>query len=350
MCKGFIIQCVLNLACLHLYAQKTDDFQIQKVEIKIKGSHYNTIAVIDSRPDTTSMGIVQLGAFNRKAKVVPKVVLTTQLNELFKSLVDESAASGRVVLQIRQFSFAEITGTISEKGYCYIRAEFYAEKGSRYQKINSLDTVVCLKSAIDVTAPIKQGGAEAISNFMASNLTRDGAGTISYTYNDIVNIDNFEKGSMKVYNVTTYTDGLYLTYAAFRDQIPDKKITLTDHDINSGNDINSGTIKAPDAQGKLQKVKANRIFAIVYKGQPFIATRFEYYPLKKVNNDFLFTGKGEVAASTADVMISSAFMGALGGLMAQNQESMFEMKLDHLNGGFIRLKELPDPETANRDK
>ncbi|HEX8462580.1 MAG TPA: hypothetical protein VF623_14165, partial [Segetibacter sp.] len=78
-------------------------------------------------------------------------------------------------------------------------------------------------------------------------------------------------------------------------------------------------------------------------GQAYIATDYGFYPLRKINSDYHFTGKAKVQANTGDVIAASLFFGILGGLIASsNSDATFDMKLDHINGGFIRLKEVPD--------
>lgn len=331
----FIIFCLFLLVSVNLKAQKIQNFNIPPVAGKIKNSLYNSLKIIDGRPDTSSMGIVQLGAFNRKARVVPDTSLTIQIKALFGNLIDENAGNDNMLLLIRQFSFAEITGSFSEKGYCYLRAGLYAAHNEKYQKISVIDTVICLKSSLDVTGMILKAGGEAISNFIAGNLIRTASG-LDYTYNDILNIDSYEKSTLKLFNTTTYADGLYLTYQSFRDQLPDKQIVVEDK-----NDINVGTIKAPDSTGKLKKVKSENVYAVVNNGIPYIATKSEYCPLKKVSDNLVFIGKAKVTANTADVIAASMFFGLAGGLLANNAESVFEMKIDHINGGFIRLREIP---------
>jgi hypothetical protein len=121
-------------------------------------------------------------------------------------------------------------------------------------------------------------------------------------------------------------------------QKPDKQFII------NGSDLNMFEIKAIDDKGKAQKVKKQNVYAVVFHGEPYIATRFEYYPLKKVNNDFLFTGKANVSVNTADVIAASAFLGIIGGLIASDGAvATYEMKIDHVNGAFIKLKEIPDP-------
>jgi hypothetical protein len=104
-----------------LFSQsRTEDFEIGSPELKVSNSLYTTIQYVDSRYDTTSMGIVQLGAFNRKARVVPKIPFATQLTNTVHALIDNTAKDGELLFQFRQFNFAEVTGAVSEKGYCYI--------------------------------------------------------------------------------------------------------------------------------------------------------------------------------------------------------------------------------------
>jgi hypothetical protein len=101
-------------------------------------------------------------------------------------------------------------------------------------------------------------------------------------------------------------------------------------------------VKTSDPQGKSEKIRAKDIYAIVYNGQPFIATDYGYYPLSKSGDDFFFTGKAKVTANTGDVIVAGVFFGIIGTLIASDASSMFEMKLDHLNGGFMRIREVKE--------
>jgi hypothetical protein len=47
-----------------------------------------------------------------------------------------------------------------------------------------------------------------------------------------------------------------------------------------------------------------------------------------------------VTAKTGDVIAASIFFGIIGGLLASDANATFEMKIDHINGGFIRTKEI----------
>jgi hypothetical protein len=334
--KRFILfACFLLMVSAGLLAQPaTEDYTITLPETKVPNSLYKTIMFLDSRYDNSNMGIVQLGAFNRKAKVIPRTSLATQLNNVMNALTDETAIDRELVFQLRQFSFAEITGAMSERGYCYLRASLYAKTGElSYQKINSIDTVILIK-AMDVTRALFRNGSKVVTGFIAAGLLEKGDGDESYSFTDIVNIDSLEKRKIKLYNVPGYADGLYLNYESFMKQEPDKKaeVEMRKEKISS--------VKAIDEQGKSEKVKSKDIYAVVTGGKIFIATDYGYYPLRKENDDFYFTGKAKVTAKSGDVIAASLFFGVIGGLIASNAEATFLMKIDHLNGGFIRIREI----------
>jgi hypothetical protein len=117
-------------------------------------------------------------------------------------------------------------------------------------------------------------------------------------------------------------------------QIPDKQIIV----VMKGEKISS--VKTIDENGKKVNIKTKDIYSIVDKGRLFIATEYGYYPLQKLNDDFFFTGKAKVNANTGDVVAATLFFGIIGGLIASDANATFEMKIDHLNGGFIRLREI----------
>jgi len=57
--------------------------------------------------------------------------------------------------------------------------------------------------------------------------------------------------------------------------------------------------------------------------------------------DFCFTGKAKLAASSNDVMMASMFFGVIDSLIASSgTNAVFEIKTDHLSGGFVRVKEV----------
>jgi len=279
------------------------------------------------------MGIVQAGALNKKVRVVPRIPIAEQFRILLDSLKDASAKEGVLVFQLRHFSFVEITGAFNEKGYCYLRVDLYAKKGDQYLKLNSLDSVVYVKS-VEVTKKLMKNTRELIFDFISTSLLIEPGEGAYYSYSDIRNIDRIEKSRLKLYTTNEYTDGLYLSYESFKNQVPDMEaiVTMDDKQVRSVSIIN--------AKGKTEKVNARSVYAVVHNGQPHIATEYGFYQLRKVKDDFLFYGKGKVTADAVDVITAQFYHGLIGSMLAADKESILEMKIDHINGGFIRLRDM----------
>ncbi|MEO9020878.1 MAG: hypothetical protein ABI237_14605 [Ginsengibacter sp.] len=334
MRRLLLISVFLFISSTDLLAQnRTKDFEITLPDQKINNSLYNTVEYIDSRYDTTFMGIVQLGAFNKKARVVPETPFSIQIKNVLRSLTDNTSKDGKLLFQLRQFNFAELTGAMSEKGYCYIRAVLYAEMDGHYQKINSIDTVIFVR-AMDVTRALFRKGSKTITDFISRNLLEKPSDSNYYSFADVIKMDSIEKRTIKVYNTLEYTDGVYTNYKSFMNQIPDKQIII---EKKNNKLVSMVTL---NQKGKAVKIKANDVYAVVVEGEPFVATDYGFYLLKKVDDDFKFVGNAKVNANTGDVITANVFFGVIGGLIATNAQSTFEMKIDHISGGIIRLREI----------
>ena len=333
--KFFVAFCFASLLFSTVKAQSTESFSFTLPINKVSNSLYNKISFIDARTDTTNLGIIQKGAFNKQAKLVANESLTIQLDHILKALIDSTSKPGELILQVRQLRFYEVTGAISEKGYFAFRAELYAKSMGSYKKLALIDTVSVV-SAMDVTNKNLKRGSETIANFIASNLNREPTAPLSYSYTDITKIDSIEKSQLKLFTSPAYAEGVYFTYKSFRDQTPDGNIVI------DGDSLKKNNVKALLADGQSIKVKPANTYAIVYKGKPYIVTPYEFYPLLKVGNNFVFTGKGSTATSTS-VMMGSALFGVAGGMIAASEKSTFEMKIDYTTGQFIRMKEIREP-------
>ncbi len=79
----------LVIICLTsaLWSQKrTEPFTISLPTHKLEKSYYKTIKLIDKREDTTSLGIVQQGMLNAKAKVIPTSSISSQFQSILNSI------------------------------------------------------------------------------------------------------------------------------------------------------------------------------------------------------------------------------------------------------------------------
>jgi len=238
------------------------------------------------------------------------------------------------LLLLRQFSFAEVTGSLSERGYVQFRAMLFANTSEGYKRLAAIDTVVLVK-AVDVTKKMFRLGSITITDFIGENLDKDPAEDMLLTMEQLTNIDSVEKANLPLYTTAAYTDGLYYSFQSFVNQQPDETGLLVSFDKKKRFVGLSYTNK----KGKPQPITNQFFYAFVHEGKPYISGELTCYLLEKKNNDFCFTGRANDAKNT-DVAVATAFFGIIGGLIASSATSVFEMKIDHLSGGFIRIKEI----------
>lgn len=338
----FKIIIAINLVICNLFfaQNRVEDFNISFPEKSVENSLYNSIKIIDARIDKSNLGIVQKGAFNNKAKVVPTIGLNKQFQNLFIKINGENAQNGELVLYLKQLSFAEITGTFKETGYCYFQAILFNKtEGEKYQLLDKIDSVI-EHSSMDVTKATMRKGSEMITDFIVRNIDKKNSEMQEFTYNDIQNFDQIEKVKFALYSNEILQDGMYESFEDFRDQKPSliqisevKTIGKDDRIIKVYNQVD----------GKEKLLKSQDYFAMVYQSSPYIYSFYDraFVKLnKREDGDFYFTGRIKTNAKTGDVMLAFAFFGIIGGLIASNATATFESKLDYSNGAFIPIKEV----------
>ena len=346
---GITATCVLSVH--YTRAQNVEPLTLNLPKEKVKSSLYNNIEVLDLRPDTTSLGVIQKGMLNRQVKIVAQEPLQVQFNNMLKALNDDSAKSGKLVVQLRQLAFSELTSAYSEHGYFGFGATLYAKKDSLYIPIQSIDTLAVV-SAMDVTNKNIKNGSRIITKFLSDALNKVPVEASGYNYRDLINFADVTKKTLKLYTSDTYVDGYYTSYKSFSNQQPDGQFVLEDK-----KELIPGNIKVPDKNGKLKKIKPGTVYAIVYKGTPYISTPLAFYPISKANNELFFTGKlsnfkvnnGSVAAMG---MMYGAIGGALYGALASADDSnpTFEVKIYYLTGDFIKIKEIKASAMTHKTK
>lgn len=326
--------CLAACTYANLFGQvRTENFELKTTQNKISNSLYNFIEIIDIRDDTTNLGIVQKGAFNKKAKVVPEVALAVQLNNVLKEITDSTAAEKKLVMLIKQLSFVEVT-TMSERGYYYFKADLYSKTGNEYAMLDKIDTVVVVKS-LDVTKALLRNGGKTIVSFVAGNLLTAPVNNDLYSFYQLGRMDSIEKSHLPLYTADTLAEGVYDTYEAFKNQKPDHYLFKAKEKKNKITEVSILNDKQ-----KYVPVSIFNIYAVVYKKQAYIVTDYGYYPLVKKDQDFYFSGKYKKSADPGSVAMAGFFFGILGSAIAAEAGSTGngEIKIDYSTGSFMMPK------------
>ncbi|MFC5875478.1 hypothetical protein SAMN05443633_11344 [Chryseobacterium arachidis] len=336
--KSISLLIAISLSSTILAQKRTEDFTISLPAQKADKSYYKTITVIDNRMDTTSIGIVQQGALNAKARVVPTSPLSSQFQSVLNSVNGENTENGSLVLYLKQLYFAEVSKAFTEFGYCYFQGFLFAKnENGTYSLLEKTDTVVDHKDS-DVTKDILRKGSEMLGQFIAKNVSKKPETTEQYTFDQIKKFDDIDKQSISLFNSSQLKDGVYKDYASLKNQQPQQEITNAKFYGNMPKIVRI----YETADGKEKEIKKDDIYAIVYKGELYIYLPIEnlFTKAEKRDNDYYFVGKLRSGGLNMGNVGIGMFFGAMGVLLASNPAYPFEQKIDYINGAFIPIKEI----------
>ena len=303
-------------------AQSIQNFELKPPPFKVAASYYQNIGFLDSRHDTSMIGIVSAG-FTRKGDDeirLPSSFLP-QLTR-FVAAVTSGSGQGSLLFQLRKFRFVEESGT----RYCYLDATLYARYGERYKRLVTMDTVLLLDGS-DPYYSLDREGNRALSRFLTGGVSLLPADSSAYDLYDVMHIDSIEKAGMPLYNSETLTDGIYTQYASFRQQVPDWKAA-----VRTRKDGTIVSLKALGSGGKPYPVDPANLYALVYEGHPYIVTQYGFYPLQKLMGEFY---------CTADVSVS------YGSVRGGGSRGTYYLMVDHRNGELVHLKAIARSDNGN---
>lgn len=338
---GFMNSTSLKIAIILLtssvstltYAQdKVVDYNLIAPVEKTPNSPYQKISLLDSRINTENLGIIQTGAFNTKAKLIPKVPLSEQLQKILDGMSD-TKENGELLLQIRKLVHAELTKVTSEHGFFDFKANLYRKDGDTYYKIAEIDTNHFTKG-MDVTKKLMRNSSEIITDFIKNNLNNKPIDTLKFTAAQIKDYYTNERERLKLYSTEKLIDGAYKDYNQL------KGLTPYISEVYVKNDNLSKGFFTTDQNGKEVKLKFRDAYAIVYKGTPYILTDYGQYPLTKENNEYFFTGKIKVQPSASSMSNSALMFGIVGALITSSGSASNEnkFKIDYSDGSFIQIE------------
>ena len=320
---------ILCLPSANLFSQGTSAaFEWTAPKTAPEKSLYKLIAFLDSRQDTSYVGSYSLEPGARPTRLILKTPIQPQLEAILNAYTDASSGFGAVLFQLKRFSFAETQKTV----YTYLSANLYALKDNGYVLLLNLDTTLVIDGPVNFQPALAAASNEVIDNFIARGIVLAPVDTVVYSYDDVRRIDSVRKRKLKVYNTSAYAEGFYSNYTAFKNQTPDLQGAV---EVRSDRSlaVTLHSTEWTEPRGK------KHIFALVYKGVPYIVTHFGYYPLEKQADDFYFTGRLNVVGS------SPSPFGLFTGNAADPDKRNYRVLIDYNNGEFIHIKA---PEVAQQ--
>jgi hypothetical protein len=275
---GFLLSCLPAAALLS--QEVVHFFELGLPVYKVRNSLYNTITVLDSRDYTAAIGIVTTGITpTQSEKIAFKTPLEPQFTALVQELTDKTAGRGELLFQLKRFRFVEKERT----RHCFISAALYAKKDDRYYPLSRLDTMLELSRPL--VKNVQTWGSLAISDFVAKGLVLPAGGDVGYSLAEVRHIDSLEKRKIPLYTTAAYKDGIYRTPRAFLEQTPDWPDIVVG--LRRDGSVTGVSARYPD--GRTAAVENNKMYAVVYRGRPYMVTHAGIYPLVKMGDDFYFT-------------------------------------------------------------
>src|ERR1700722_17998145 len=232
-------------------------FELAPPKHKVHGSLYRHIEFMDSRPDTLLIGPIEIGSLNNiDARLVFKKPIQPQLQRVIDSLDDPTAQDGTLLFQLRDISFVEPLKT----RYLFVKATLYSLTDGGYRKLSTFDGTDILDN-YDVATQVDEKVNGQLGDFIAAALTTLPMDTAVYTLQNITRIDSIEENALPLYTASSFTDGIYLNYASFSHQRPDKQGM-----IKAKRDGNISSVHILDDSSRKIKLKPKEFYALVYKG------------------------------------------------------------------------------------
>jgi len=325
----YVLLILGSMAPAVLFGQdETVYFDIRTPKPRPEKSLYTAIGFLDSRQDTSRIGVLKVRNNGRWVRIALRTPVLPQLTNVLNAYTGDGAGNGELLFQLKRFSFAEY----ARARYCYFSAVLYARTGDRYTRLFGVDTAFLIATA-GVDNELDHAGNGLLDDFIAEGILLPATDPTIYSLDDIGHIDSLEKRKIPVYNTPTYTEGLYSSYAAFMAQRPDLRGEVR---TKKNGDISSLDIHDP----KWRHETKSHIFAVVYKGVPYVVTHFGYYPLQKKGDDFYFTGDLSLAPTNGEQLAADIALGVIVGSAIAGDKATYEVLIDHETGQFIHQKVL----------
>lgn len=224
------------------------------------------IRVVDSRADKKNLGVVQVGAYNKKFPVLNDAPLDSIMQKLIGSKIQDELTGKSILLNIRLFNFAETTKSMKEYGYVRFRAELYQTFPEYFTELGTIDTLITI-SFIDVTNKMMKESFKVIENWVRTsmNIAPDTTKKISLT--TIKKRDEIEKREMPLYRGKPLINGIYQTY----EELVNVEPGITKVEISYNAESKKMLAKMPESN-QIKFLTSKQGYAVVYNNALFILT------------------------------------------------------------------------------
>jgi hypothetical protein len=279
-----IVFAILIAASFTSYSQDLFTVSLSQDSIKTDSIFFKISEIIDARKDNKVIGVVQRGIKNRKHLAGLEKPGVQELQELLERSDLISKEKG-IALRITRLSISELTGMWKETSKAELSVDLFIQYKENYYYITSIYATVESRGT-DVTrlhsSNISTVMQRALMQFSArpnevssmQPLSKEDLMDPGQSFRSIVD--------MPIVEADKYKDGYYATFEEFIANQPSIPIGC-EVELN-----NSAIVRCNGDE------KQMNIYGFAQDNQLYVAFHQEFYPVKKVNQEFLFYGPREM--------------------------------------------------------
>jgi hypothetical protein len=189
------------------------------------GMAISDIRVMNAVSDSSLLGYVQTGAFNKWVEALPDKPYTAYLQSYVDRRYGRMYKKHAVPLVwvIQELRIGERTFGMSEKGYLHLKAIVFAGNGNgTFKRLTELDTVL-IKGSMDVTHRHRENITDALHILLEHSLTK--GALLQKVDSSVYTISAIREEALQRYQKPVlqskeHADGIYLTFKEFINDQP----------------------------------------------------------------------------------------------------------------------------------
>lgn len=268
------------------------------------------IRIMNAVSDSSLLGYVQTGLFNRWMEAIPDKPFTTYL----QSYVDRrykpvyTTGAPALVWIIQELRINERTFNMAEKSFLHLKAMSYISNGGdSFRLVNELDTIL-VRGGMDVTHKHGDNIADALQILLEQSLSNDLQ--TPKTDNPVYTMTAIREKAQQRYNIpalqaATHADGIYLTFKEFINDQPSVS------NISYSLDHNSVRFYYTDSNGN--KTFVDKFWAVRKNGVLLKQHDNMLIPIEQKQNGLILTSYLSLArrknSQTLGIMMGGGLIG-----------------------------------------
>lgn len=316
----FLFSSLLILFAFTSSAEEKYYFWFDTVYAIHQKANFETLRVIDMRENKKDIGYLRLGAFNKHNTIIPDPELTKLLPACYEKIIQQGANTRNELLLVLYGMNIEDRPSGDETGTFYFDGDFYLENNGRYTYAGTVDTLIEVGAAADVSKKLMGISQYAICNILGMYATKENPPGFytGLTETELLQKRKNEKLKYPIYNAAKFEPGIYYTVDNFINNTPVDTPFITETFYFNG-ERRHLRFYYKDKDGKKgERIKEGSFFAI-YTGKEWALSENPYaISLRKNNDDFYAIKTYRAIHPQASVFPVIAF-GYVGVLMVNNR-------------------------------